>query len=272
MRQVFLFPRRSPIPLPGGIIPAVINQDRQATMNQPTPSITRDPVYLITVGFFALLTTVLPALLGQHRFMPILQAFTLTVFVALPIHHRYPQGALRVLGLWLPLQFLTILLLTLVAGERVEQAIPGGFLLRGAVVDWFFGGGTYPAAFGAAPLARLGEVTGVVLGSLASAGLAGAWFMLRALNQAAYATGILLAALETPAWVLATIPWWTLLRVGGYAGLVALLAEPLLTYTWSPRHYWQKRRRLILWSLALVVGGLLAEAILPAWVARPPLP
>jgi hypothetical protein len=241
-------------------------------MSQPTASITRDPIYLVTVAFFALLTTALPALLGQHRFMPILQALVLTVFVALPIHHRRPQGALHVLAVWLPLQFITLLLLTLMAGERVERAIPGGFIVRGAVVDWFFGGGVYPAAFGAAPLARLGELTGIIIGSFATAGLVGAWFLLRALNLAAYSTGILLAALETPAWTLLTLPWWTFLRLGGYAGLVALLAEPLLTYTWSPLHYWRTRRRLILVSIALVAAGMLSELLLPALVARPPLP
>lgn len=241
-------------------------------MHQPTASITRDPIYLVTVAFFALLTTVLPALLGQHRFMPILQAFVLTVFIALPIHHRRPQGALHVLALWLPLQFVTLLLLTLLAGERVEQAIPGGFVLRGTVADWFFGDGAYPVAFGAAPLARLGELAGIVVGSFATAGLVGAWFMLRALNLAAYSTGILLSALETPAWALLTFPWWTFLRLGGYAGLVALLAEPLLTYTWSPLHYWRNRRRLILVSVALIAAGILGELLLPAVVARPPLP
>lgn len=239
-------------------------------MTSSTPSITRDPVYYITAAFFALLTTALPALLGQHRFMPILQALVLTIFVAVPLHHRHPRGAVHVVAWWLPIQFITLAILTALFRGQIERAIPNGFLFQGEIASWFFAGGPLPSALGAAFGPRLGEIIGVVVGGLTTAGLVGSWFVMRALNLAAYSTGILIAALEDPVFILLTVPWWTLLRVAGYGGLLVILAEPLLTYTWSPGHYWQKRRRLLLTSVALITAGLLAEWILPGLIAGSP--
>lgn len=239
-------------------------------MTEAHATITRDPVYYVTAACFAVLTTALPALLGQPRFLPILQAIVLTVFLALPLHQRNPRGALRIVALWLPLQYVTLTVLTYLFRAQVENAIPNGFLIQGEIAAWFFAGAAYPAAFGATPLARLVEIAGVLLGGLASAGLVASWFIMRALNLAAYSTAILLAALETPSLILLTIPWWTLVRVAGYAGLLVVLAEPLLTYTWSPSHYWQRSRRLLLTSTGLLVAGILAELILPGLIAGLP--
>jgi hypothetical protein len=150
----------------------------------------------------------------------------------------------------------------------VERAISDGFAYRGAVTAWFFAGAPLPGGLLAAPLSRLGEVAGVVVGSLASAGLIGAWFLVRATNLAAYGAGTLLGAMETPGLYIFVLPLWALVRIAGYAGLVILCAEPLLTGNWSPRSYWTQRRRLLLVSLGLVVAGLLLEIVLPPLWSR----
>ena len=229
-------------------------------------SITRDPVYYFTVGFFALLTTLLPAILGQPRFLPFIQAVGLTIFVAIALHHRNVRGALQVMAIWLPVQFILLFLLTLLFSNQVERAIPNGFGYRGAIVNSFFGGEPLPGGLSEAPFERLLEIIVVVLGSLVTAGFVGAWVVVRIVNQAAYGTAIIFAVLENPIMGLLALPIWTLLRVAGEAGFIVLMAEPLLTYTWSPAFYWRKRRGLILVSLGLLIAGLLLELFLPSLI------
>jgi hypothetical protein len=236
-----------------------------------TDSITYDPIYYGTAGFFALLTTALPALMGQPRFLPIIQTMALTVFVAVALHHRNPRGALKVMAYWLPIQFIVLTLLTRFFGAQTEAAFTNGFVYRGAIAAWFFAGAPYPDGLVTSPLSYLLEFVGVVIGSLVTAGLVGVWILVRLVNQAAYGTGILLTSLQTSWHALLVIPYWTLLRAAGYAGLIVLCAEPLLTYNWSPSYYWQNHRRLILVSVGLVILGLLVELILPDIVARAPL-
>lgn len=235
---------------------------------QQTYSLTRDPTYYLTVGFFALLTTALPALLGQPRFLPVIQAITLTTFIAIPLRRSHLHGALGVMALWLSLQFGLMTLLSWAFGGLVERAIANGFAYRGELASWFYSGTILPGSLQAAPAARLVEVVGILLGSLLTAGLVGAWFLVRAVDLAGFGTGALLTSLDTPALILLVIPIWSLVRIAGYAGLVTLLAEPLLTNIWSPTHYWDRRQRLLLVSLGLVITGLLLELILPGLVAK----
>ena len=235
-------------------------------------SITRDPIYYVTVAIFALLTTVLPALLGQPRFLPIIQTLSLTIFVAITLHRRHPRGALNIMVGWLFLQFVFMTLLTRIFPLQVESAIVDGFAYRGAITSWFFGGAPHPNALTANPGAFLLEVIGVVIGSLITAGLIGNWILMGIVNQSAYATGILWSSLANPGQSFLVIPYWTLLRIAGYAGLIILAAMPILTGTWSPTYYWQNHRRLILVSVGLLIAAVIVELFLPGIVARPPLP
>lgn len=234
---------------------------------QDTYSLTRDPIYYLTAGFFVLLTTALPALLGQPRFLPVLQALALTLFIAVPLRKGHLRGALNIMAVWLPLQFLLMALLTWAFGGLVERAIADGFVYRGELTSWFYGNTMLPGGLLATPVARLIEITGILLGSLLTAGLVGAWFLVRAVGMAGFSTGALLASLDTTALIPLVIPFWSLLRIAGYAGLVVLLAEPLLTNQWAPSFYWNTRRRLLLISLGLVLAGLVAELVLPGLVA-----
>lgn len=254
---------------------AMIHSESVAESASPSPSstasITRDPIFYITVAFFALLTTGLPALLGQPRFLPIIQTLSLATFVIVALHHRNVRGAITIVAIWLPIQFIVITLLTRILGSHLEAAFNDGFVYRGAITAWFFGGAPLPDGLISSPVGRVIEILGIVVGSLISIGLAGFWFLVRLVNQAGYGTGILLASLANPSLSLLVIPYWTLLRAAGYAGLVILFAQPLLTYRWSPAYYWQNHRRLGLYSVGLVVIALIIELFLPALVARPPL-
>ena len=51
-------------------------------------NLSRDPVYFAMVGFFALLTTGFPLVLGQFRFLPLVQALALAIFLLVPLRRR----------------------------------------------------------------------------------------------------------------------------------------------------------------------------------------
>lgn len=235
---------------------------------QKSYSLTRDPTYYVTVGFFALLTTALPALLGQPRFLPLNQAVLLTIFVAIPLRKGHLRGAFNVMALWLVLQFSLMTLLAWAFGDSVERAIADGFILRGEIAAWFYTGGILPHGMQAAPLARLVEIAGITLGSLLTAGLVGMWFLVRAVNLLGFTTGALFSTLESPALPAWILPIWALIRVAGYAGLVTLLAEPSVTRNWSLPFYRAHRQRPLLISLGLVIAGLLLELVLPGLMSR----
>ena len=239
------------------------------TQETPQHSITHDSIYYVTVFFFVLLTTVLPALLGQPRFLPIIQTLALTTFVAVPLRHRNVSGALQVMLIWLPIQFVVMALLTRVFPGQLEAAFTNGFAYRGAITAWFYGGAQHPVGLAAAPVARLVEVLAVIIGSAATAGLVGAWSLVRLLNQSAYGVGVLLATLEHPLHLLLVIPYWTLVRAAGYALVIVLCAMPLLTSQWSPAYYWRNHRRLVISAFVLLLLGLLIETFLPGLLARP---
>jgi hypothetical protein len=234
-------------------------------------SITFDPIYYTTAAFFALLTTALPAILGQPRFLPIVQTLALTTFVTVALHHRNVPGAVKIVALWLPIQFLAITLLTWFFGTQLESAFNDGFAYRAAITSWFFAGAPFPHGLTSAPAATAIEVAAVLLGSLATAGVIGFWFLVRLVNQAAYGAGILMEMLTNPAQAFLVIPYWTLLRAAAYGGLIVPCALPLLTYQWSPVYYWGHHRRLVVISVALLALALLVELFLPDVVARPPL-
>jgi hypothetical protein len=223
------------------------------------------------VAFFALLTTALPALLGQPRFLPVVQTVSLTVFAALALRHRNLAGALQVMALWLMIQFAAMTLAARFFGGQVEAAINDGFTYRGAIAAWFFGAGPLPGSLSVEPVRRGVEVMLVTLGSLVSAGLLGIWVIVNVLNRAAFGVGVLLSALESGGNALFTLPVWTLLRVTGYAGATALFAEPLLISAWSARRLWDERRGLLLVSGALILAGLALEPLLADLFARPPV-
>ncbi len=225
--------------------------------------LTADPIFYITVAMFALLTTAVPALLGQPRFMPIIQAICLTVFLSFALRKQQVKHAASLLGLWLVIQFATMTVLTWSFADHVEQAIIDGFGQRAALLSWRFAGAPLPGGVLTQPLSRALELLGVVLGSIATGGLVGNWFLMRAVNLTGFHTGSLLHVAHGPLSLLAALPFWTLVRIAGYASCVLLCAEPLLTGNWSPAYYWRHHHRLIIVSLLLLALGLVLELALP---------
>lgn len=223
-----------------------------------------DPLFYIILGFFALLTTGLPAAMGQPRFLPAVQTLALFSFLFYAIRRGHLPQALRMVALWLVLQIMILLLLTLLAPTQVERAISNGFQQRADTMLWFYGGEGLPDAWFVRPGSRLGELLGILLGSLFTGGLVGVWVLVRAVNSAAFLMGSLLQSQPGVRTFLAMLQPWTLCRLAAYGGLVGLLAEPLLTSNWRPQFYLTVRRRPLLISAGLLILGLLTEVLLPS--------
>jgi hypothetical protein len=229
-------------------------------------SLLNDPIFYIMLAFFALLTTALPAALGQPRFLPLAQTVALFVFLSIALRRGAVRQAIRILVIWLVLQLGSFIVITRLAPAQVEHAISDGFPYRQAFIGWFYGAEALPASLWTQPISRLIELLGVLVGSLVTGGLLGVWFLVRATNLAAYGAGALWQSSGVAINVLGGLPVWTLLRLAGYAGAIVLLAEPLLTGNWALSYYITKRRRLLLVSASLLLSGLLLELILPtAW-------
>ncbi|MEZ4673229.1 MAG: hypothetical protein R2932_03170 [Caldilineaceae bacterium] len=241
-------------------------------MNQSPPPMNRryalvnDPIFYITLVIFVLLTTALPAIIGQPIFLPIAQSLALFSFMMITLYQHLVRRTLIVIALWLVLQFLVIVLATIFAEQRIQAAIPDGFHYRMAYAEWFYSsaGAVRPDSFAAHPVARTVEVLGVTLGSLLSVGLVGLWFLMRALNLAAFSMGSLLLAIGDTGGFLGAIPLWSLVRISGYAGLIVCFTEPLLTNDWQLWTYLRKRRRLLLTAIGLTAGGMVLELFLPS--------
>jgi hypothetical protein len=225
--------------------------------------LTRDPVFYIMIGFFALVTTGVPGLLGQPNFMPIAQAIGLTVFAAIPLRRGELKNALGVVILWLGIQLLIMTSITMLAPLPASRAIADGLSYRMDLVTWAYAGNELPRSLLDAPLARLGEVAGVLVGSLLTGGLVGSWFLVRAVDLLGYSIGTLTYEVTPGLGLLLGLAPWRLLTIAGYSGFFLLLAQPILTNRWQPGYYLKEQRRLVLWSVALLVAGLLLEALLP---------
>lgn len=229
----------------------------------PAYDLTKDPIFYGTLVFFVLLTTAVPGLMGQPNFMPVIQALGLTIFTAIALRRGGIGPALRVATVWLVVQGLFLFLLTWLLPGQIEKAIHDGFLVRTGLVEWAYTDSVLPGSLLAAPLARLGEIAGIVLGSLATVGLVGGWFLVKGVNLLAFGVGTLWRGIDSPLGILLGLAPWRLAQLAGYTGLFVLFIQPLLLNNWNPAHYLATQRRLILVSLALVAGGLLAELFLP---------
>lgn len=229
----------------------------------PVYDLTRDPVFYGTIVFFVFITTAIPAVMGQPNFMPTAQTLGLTVFTAVGLRRGGVAIGLRVATVWLVVQALLFLLLAWLMPVQMEKAIHDGFLYRTGLVQWTYTDGVLPGSLLDAPLTRLGEVAGIVLGSLATVGLVGGWFLVKGVNLLAYGAGSLWRGLDAPLGILLGLAPWRLAQLAGYTGLFVLLIQPLLLNNWNPAYYLANQRRLIVVSLALLLGGLLAELFLP---------
>ena len=230
---------------------------------QRTYQLSADPLYYVMGGFFSVLTTAFPAIMGQPRFLQLSQTLVLALFLVIPLRRGALRHAAGVLALWLVVQLTLMAALVWLAPGRVEQAIPGGFELRAALLEWIFAVGPLPQQIAPPALAQLAELAAVALGSLLTGGLIGVWFIVRTANLAGFAAGSLASALGGSMGLLIALPLWTLARLAGYSGLTLLLAEPLLRRQWSASRFWRLRRNPLILCLALIVLALLLERFAP---------
>jgi hypothetical protein len=235
-------------------------------------TLSRDPIFFATVAFFALLTAGMSSVLGQLRFLPIVQAVALTALLWIPLRRRDLRSALITVFLWLALAMVTVFLVTWWAPVEMERTFEDGFLHRAAYAEWYYANSPLPASFVTQPLASVVEVLGIVLGSLLTGGLVGAWFLMRVANLAAFSAASLLLTLPNGLWIVVALPVWSILQVIGGGGLLALLAEPLASGGLGAglAALGQGRRRLLLIFGGLYALGLLLEpALAPFWHFTP---
>ncbi|MEM7126352.1 MAG: hypothetical protein AAF702_08510 [Chloroflexota bacterium] len=226
-------------------------------------SITDEIIYPTTLVIFAILTTLFPALLGQSWFMPIIQTIGMTLFLLFVIRRGRIKRALLLLGIWLGIQFVVITLLTTYLPTQLDYALSDGFTRRTAYMAWFYAGSEAPVGVTEGLLTRLLELLGTTAGTMATGGLLGNWILVRSVNAAAFYTGSLLGALNSPLNALGALPIWTLLRICGYSLFTLLFAEPLLSGNWSLGYYLRHRRMYFLIGLSLILLALLLENTIP---------
>ncbi len=245
---------------------------RKTTYMQQEYQLSRDPIFFVTAGFFALLVTGLSAVMGQLRFLPIVQALALTIFLLIPLRRHDLRSALILIFVWLALAMTMIFGLTWFSAGFMERAFENGFLHRAAFAEWYYANSPLPASFSTQPAASSIEIVGIVLGSLLTAGLVGAWFLMRLANLAAYTAASLLLTLPNGLWIVVALPLWSVLQVIGGGGLLAVLAEPLASgrLIAGVKALGAGRRLPLLIFGAVFALGLILEVLLaPLWHFTP---
>lgn len=241
-------------------------------MEEDRQQLTKDPVYFIMVAVFAALTTALPALLGQTRFLPVVQAIAVTIFLAIPIRAGHWRRGVLVFAVWLTVGLIVASTLAWFAPVYMGTTLASHPDLQAQIVAWTFDAGGWPGVVTSQPVRRMIELAAYALSSLATAGLAGNWFVMRSMNQIGLSIGVVGSTIGGPSGLLLAIPVWNLLQISGMSSLVILLSEPILSGRWSPRFYWESRRTLILMSSLLVLAGLALETIAPplwqSWISQ----
>lgn len=229
-------------------------------------SIVADPLFYGVVVFFALISTALPAALGQRWLLPIGQSVALWMLCFVAWRKGTALDAARVLALWAATQFVAFFVAVYFTGG--DGAIADGFAYRQALLEWVFGVGALPASWATEPVWRVVETLGVTIGSTLSGGILGVWLLVRSVNLYAFGAATALAATGSVWGMVAALePWW-LLRIVAYAGIVATFALPGYTGRWTPAGWSLGERRLFWTSLGLLVAALLLEVLLPdIWAA-----
>ncbi len=133
---------------------------------QRTYQLSADPLYYVMGGFFSVLTTAFPAIMGQPRVLQLSQTLVLALFLVIPLRRGALRHAAGVLALWLVVQLTLMAALVWLAPGRVEQAIPGGFRVAPPSSGMIFAVGPSAAAVAPPILAQLGEAAAVALAVL----------------------------------------------------------------------------------------------------------
>jgi hypothetical protein len=173
---------------------------------------------------------------------------------------------------------LTVFVITWVDPVRVEAAFENGFLHRAVYAEWYYAANPQssplPASFGTQPLPSVVEILGIVLGSLLTGGLVGAWFLMKVANLAAFSAASLLLTLPNLLWIFVALPLWSILQIAGGGGLLVVLAEPLASGKFGAglRELGRRRRLPFLLFGGMFVLGILLEFVLAPFWHFTPLP
>lgn len=225
-------------------------------------SLTSDPVWYITGGVFALLTTLVPGALGQRWLMPFLQTTALFLLLLPAIRRAQLRPVLGMLAIWVSVQALAVLALTWAAPGRAEVAVGNGFAYQASLLSWLYTQSPLPASWATQPALRVVELAGVTVGAALTGGLAGIWFLLRSLTLYAFGIAAAWNASGTASAALgAAEPWWPL-RIVAYTLLIAVLAMPGFTGEYNVARWPLGRRRVFWWGIGLLAAALLVEALL----------
>lgn len=234
-------------------------------MNQDRSLIT-DPIFVVCVAVFALLTTIFPFAAGLPLLMPILQTLFLTVFVVMIARKQHPVQAVRVLCIWVVIQLFVALLMSAIAPSQAEMAIADGFARRTAFLEWLYAGAALPDGIAASPVGQVLEMVLVVIGSLISAGLLGVWQLVGAVNLAGYYAGTAVNSVGSFGGILPGLPVWTVLRILAYICFISVCAEPLATGNWSISRIFSNtdapRGRILIGAVVLLLASILFELML----------
>lgn len=234
----------------------------------PEHSLITDPIFVVCVAIFALLTTTFPFAAGLTRLLPILQTLFLFIFLVMIARKQHPVQAVRVLCLWVAIQFFVAMMVSAMAPGVAERAIVDGFTRRADFLEWLFAGSMLPDGIQANLLGRLVETIAVVIGTLVTAGLIGVWLLVRAVNLAGFYAGSVVNAVGSFGGILPGLPIWTVLRILSYICFISICAEPITTGNWSISHYlynaeFPQRRGILMAAIFLLLASIVLELILP---------
>lgn len=225
-------------------------------------------------------------LLGQQFCLPVLPVMVIAPLFLWAVRLGRPRRAIGLAGVWAVALALTVLVASLLLPAQAGQAIWRGLEIRSELLAWI-GTGVPPA----------GEVLGLPLslptmvlqalavlgGSLLSAGVAGLVVDALTINATSYVAASIMAQASNPLLaILVAWPIWTIVRVLGYIVCGAVLAEPFFSSQLlfgtarepsparpdSLTEWWQRRRRLLLSGLGLIVLAIVLQLMLGApWTA-----
>jgi hypothetical protein len=232
----------------------------------PTENVLDDWIVYPSMAAGIVVTTFFPILLGQQVCLPLLSAAVLIPMFIWALRQGRPRKAITLALFWVVVQSLSVVAASLLFPESAWQAVQGGLEYRTAWLQWIEGG---PPVSMAPALDYLRQVIGLAIYAIAMAatgGVAGLLLLALALDRFNYTAVTLLASASNPALLaLAAWPLWMIVRLVGFVIVGAVLAEPMANLNLRPAYlsgWLQRRRRLLLAGLGVILLGIVLQAVL----------
>lgn len=240
------------------------------------------PVLMLGV----VLAAVPSVLLGQQICLPVLPVLVIAPLFLWAVRLGRPRRAIGLAVVWATSLAITLLVSSLLVPDQASQAIRHGLEIRSDVLAWVATGVAGSGDVLGLPLSAstmLLQALVVLAGSVLSAGLAGLLIDAQTINATSFVAASIVnqAGNPLPATLVAW-PIWTVVRVVGYIVCGAVLAEPfflsrILFGTAEERspgrpaslaEWWQRRRRLLLSGIGLILLAIALQLLLgSSWAA-----